>query len=236
MSDKKVYPEGLLGRKVGMTQIFTEEGKCIPVTAVEVGPCYVLEVKETGKHGYSAVQIGFVEKKQQRVSKPALGHFSKAGKGAFYHVREVRCDIDTLGWNEQGKELSVGQVFAQGDVVDVTGVSKGRGFAGVVKRYDVRGQPASRGTHEKFRNIGSIGNCKSPGRVWKNQKMPGHMGNKNVTTQNMKVVGVRPEDNVLLIKGSVPGAKGGVVFVKKARNSYTGATAPAPEQQEEQAA
>ncbi len=231
MSNKKLYPEGLLGKKVGMTQVFTDDGKCLPVTAIEVGPCVVLQVKNQERDGYDAVQIGFGPKKQQRVNKSQLGHFSKAGSGSFYHVQEVRCDVDALGWNELGKELSVADVFNDGDKVDVSGVSKGRGFSGVVRRFNVAGQPASRGTHEKFRNIGSVGACTFPGRIWKNQKMPGQMGNKKVTTQNLKVVGVRPDDNVLLVKGAVPGSKGGLVFIRKARKKYAGV-----QKQESQAA
>ena len=225
MSSERKYPVGLLGKKVGMTQLFMEDGQCVPVTAIEVGPCYVLQVKSSEKEGYGAVQLGFQPKKAQRVDKAAMGHFSKVGKGAFYHVKEIRCDIEELGWNEVGKELTVADVFADGDFVDVSGVSKGKGFQGVVRRFRVSGQPASRGTHEKFRNIGSIGCRKFPGRVWKNQKMPGHMGSRRVTTQNLKVVGVRPEQNVLLIRGGIPGSKGGLVFIRQAQKKKSQAAA-----------
>ncbi len=216
MSTEKLYHEGLLGKKLGMTQVFTEDGRCVPVTAVEVGPCFVLQVKDAEKHGYSAVQIGFDPKKPQRVSNAANGHFKKSGKGAFYHVREVRCDAEQLGWNEPGKELTVSDVFESGQFVDISGVTKGRGFMGVVGRYSVKGQPSTRGTHEVRRHIGSVGCRKFPGRIWKNQKMPGHMGNRNVTIQNLKVVGVHADKNVLLIEGAIPGHKGGLVFVRKA--------------------
>lgn len=225
MSSERKYPVGLLGKKVGMTQLFMEDGQCVPVTAIEVGPCYVLQVKSSEKEGYGAVQLGFQPKKAQRVDKAAMGHFSKVGKGAFYHVKEIRCDIEELGWNEVGKELTVSDVFADGDFVDVSGVSKGKGFEGVVRRFRVSGQPGSRGTHEKFRNIGSIGCRKFPGRVWKNQKMPGHMGSRRVTTQNLKVVGVRPEQNVLLIRGGIPGSKGGLVFIRQAQKKKSQAAA-----------
>ena len=220
MSTKKLYPEGLLGKKLGMTQIFTQDGECVPVTAIQVGPCYILDVKKPEKDGYGAVQLGFEPKKAQRINKPLTGHFGKAGKGGFYHVREVRCDVDTLGWTTLGQELKAADIFNEGIMVDVSGVSIGRGFSGVVRRFNVRGQPASRGTHEHFRHIGSIGNRKFPGRVFKNRKMPGCMGNENVTVQNLEVVGVRPEENIVLVRGGVPGSRGGLVLIRKAIKSY----------------
>lgn len=221
MSTKKQFPEGMLGKKLGMTQVFTEDGKCVPVTVIQAGPNYVLEVRNSDKHGYSSVQLGFEPKKQQRVDKAQMGHFSKAGAGTFYHIREMRCDVDALGWGEVGKEIKVSDVFKEGEKVDVSGTSIGRGFAGVVKRFKVGGQPASRGTHEMFRHIGSVGNRKTPGRIFKNKRMPGHLGNKKVTTINLEVVGVRPEDNVILVKGAVPGSKGSLVMIKKAIKAYT---------------
>ncbi len=220
MSSKKLYPEGLLGKKLGMTHVVDEEGRCIPVTVVQVGPCYVLGVRDLEKNGYSAVQLGFEPKKAQRVSKPEMGNFAAAGKGAFYHVNEIRCEAEQLGWNSLGKELRVGDVFKDGEFVDVTGISIGRGFAGVVKRFRVKGQPATRGTHEYRRNIGSVGCRKTPGRIFKNYKMPGHMGNERVTVQNLKVIAVRAEDNVLLVRGGIPGSKGGLVTIRKAVKSY----------------
>lgn len=221
MSTERLYPEGLLGKKIGMTQVFTEAGECVPVTMIQVGPCYVLDVCTKEKNGYNAVELGFEPKKQQRVNKAQMGHFAQAGKGAFYFCKEVRCDIEALGWTERGKELTVGEVFEEGELVDVSGTSIGRGFAGVVKRFRVRGQPATRGTHEMRRNIGSIGCRKSPGRVFKNRKMPGHLGNEPVTVQNLKLMGIRPEQNVILVKGGIPGAKGSLVVVRKARKSYS---------------
>lgn len=220
MATDKLYPEGLLGKKIGMTQIFSADGESIPVTVLQAGPCYVLEVKEHGKHGYSAVQCGFERKKQQRVTKPQRGHFAKAERGAFYFVRELRCDCESLGWDAVGKELQADEVFEEGQFVDVTGVSKGRGFTGVVRRYNMAGQPATRGTHEVRRNVGSVGCCKSPGRIFKNKRMPGHMGNERVTVQNLKVMGVLPEKNLILVKGAVPGPKGGYVMIKKAVKRY----------------
>lgn len=216
----RLYPEGILGKKVGMTHIFSEDGSAIPVTLIQAGPCYVLEVKEKDKHGYTAVQLGFEPKKQQRVNKPGTGHFAKSEKGAFYHVKEVRCDTEALGWKTLGQEIKVADIFKDGEYVDVSGVSIGKGFAGVVKRYKVKGQPATRGTHEYRRHIGAIGCRKFPGRVHKGKRMPGHMGNENVTVQNLKVVGVKPEDNLILVRGGVPGSDGGLVVIKKAMKSY----------------
>lgn len=220
MATQKLYPEGLLGKKLGMTHVFTEQGEAVPVTIVQAGPCVVVEVKDPAKHGYAAVQFGFEPKKQQRINKPQTNHFAKAGKGGFCHVTEVRCDTEKMGWTTPGQEVRVGEVFNKGDMVDVSGVSIGRGFQGVVRRYGVKGQPATRGTHEYRRHIGAIGCRKFPGRVFKNQRMPGHMGNANVTVQNLEVMAVRQDDNIILIKGGVPGAVGGVVVIRKAMKGY----------------
>jgi large subunit ribosomal protein L3 len=220
MSTKKVYTEGLIGKKLGMSQVFTAEGECVPVTVIEVGPCYILEVKDDKKNGYQAVQLGYGAKKPQRVNKAAAGHFAKAGKGSFYHVKEMRCDTEALGWNEAGQELKVGDVFSDGELVSISGITKGRGFAGVVKKFRVKGQPSTRGTHEVRRHIGAIGQRKFPGRVFKNQKMPGHLGAELRTTRNIEVVAVKPEDNVMLVKGGIPGHRGGIVVIKKAKKNY----------------
>src|SRR5262245_51229374 len=152
MGSEKVYPEGLLGRKVGMTQVFTPEGERVPVTIIQAGPCYVLDVKSKEQHGYSAVQLGFVPKKVQRVDKAMRGHFAKAGTGSFQHIKEIRCDAAALSWNTPGKELKVSDVFQEGQTVDISGVSKGRGFSGVVRRWGMAGMPATRGTHEYRRH------------------------------------------------------------------------------------
>lgn len=220
MSNEKVFPEGLLGKKLGMTQIFTEDGSCVPVTAIQLGPNYVLEVKRKDTHGYDSVKLGFEAQKMQRVSKAERGASAKAGKGVFSTISEVRCDVEALGWIDLGKELKASDVFAAGEIVDVSGVSIGRGFSGVFRRFQAGGQPATRGTHEYRRHIGAIGCRKFPGRVFKNKKMPGRHGNFNTTTQNLTVMGVNPDENIILIKGGVPGHKGAMVVVRKAIKGY----------------
>ncbi len=224
MKCNKKFPEGLLGKKLGMTQVFTAEGECIPVTVIQAGPCYVLDVKTEDKDGYKGVQFGFEPKNQNRVSKPLTGHFSRGEKGGFYHVKEIRCDNDTLGWTTLGQEVLAGEVFTDGQLVDVSGVSIGRGFQGVVRRHGMKGQPATRGTHEVRRHVGSVGCRKFPGRIFKNKRMPGHMGNVNVTIQNLEVVGVRPSENVILVRGAVPGHKGSLVVIRKAMKTKTSAS------------
>lgn len=220
MSTQKTFPEGLLGKKLGMSQIFTSAGECVPVTIVQAGPCYILDVKTKDRHGYSAVQMGFDDKKFERCDKAQSGHFRKAGKGAFYHVEEVRCDVESLGWNNVGHEVRVGELFTSGELVDVTGTSIGRGFQGVVKRWHVKGQPATRGTHEYRRHIGAVGCRKFPGHIFKNKHMPGQMGGRISTIQNVEIVSVKPEENLILIRGGIPGAAGSLVVIRKAVKSY----------------
>lgn len=216
MSTSKHYPEGLLGKKLGMTQVFTPEGASVPVTIIQAGPCYVLDVRGEEQHGYTAVQFGFEPKKAQRCTQAELGSFKKAAQGAFYHVKEVRCDVQSLGWGEVGKEIRVADVFKDGETVDVSGVSIGRGFQGVVRRHHMKGQPMTRGTHEVRRHVGAVGCRKFPGRIFKGKRMPGRMGGDNVTVQNLQVVGVRAEENILLVKGGIPGARGSLVVIRKA--------------------
>ncbi len=219
MNTQKRYPEGLLGKKLGMTQIFTPEGQSIPVTIIQAGPCFVLDVRGKDLHGYDAVQLGFQPKKMQRCTKAEQGQFKKAAQGAFYHVKEVRCDVQSLGWGEIGKQISVADVFKDGETVDVSGTSIGRGFQGVVRRHGMKGQPMTRGTHEVRRHIGAVGCRKFPGRIFKNKRMPGRMGGDDVTVQNLTVVGVRPEENLILVRGGVPGARGSLVVVRKAQKA-----------------
>jgi large subunit ribosomal protein L3 len=205
---------GLIGRKVGMTQFYNAEGNVIPVTVIETGPCVVVQKKETAKDGYNALQVGFGSKKAQRVNKPMQGHMAKAGKGAFEVVREFR--LADVSQYEIGQEIKVADMFKAGDRIAISGTSKGHGFSGVIKRWSFAGFPGSHGTHEYFRHGGSIGNRSYPGRVRKGKKMAGHWGNEQVSIQNLEVVDIRPEENLMLVKGAVPGAKRGVIIVRSA--------------------
>ncbi len=205
---------GLIGKKVGMTQFYNSEGSVIPVTVVQTGPCIVVQKKESAKDGYEALQVGFGGKKSQRVNKPNQGHMAKAGKGAFEILREFR--LDDVSQYEIGQEIKVADLFKVGDRIDVSGISKGHGFTGVIKRWSFAGFPGSHGTHEYFRHGGSIGNRSYPGRVRKGKKMAGHWGNERVTIQNLEVIDILPEENLMLVRGAVPGAKHGVVIVRPA--------------------
>ena len=205
---------GLIGRKIGMSQLFDDTGNVIPVTVVETGPCVVVQKKDMARDGYNALQLGFGKQKNQRVNRPLRGHMAKAEKGSFRVLREFRVD-DVSGY-EVGQELTVMDLVKPGDLVDVTGTSKGRGFAGVMKRWDFGGFSRTHGTHEYFRHGGSIGNRSYPGKVFKGKRMAGHWGNERVSIQNLRVVEVRLEENLLLVKGAVPGANGGLVLVRRA--------------------
>ena len=201
---------GMLGRKLGMTQVLDPDGRSIAVTVVEVGPCVVVQRKTPERDGYSAVQLGFEPSKASRENKARLGHAEKAGKGTFKVLREFRGGEEL----EVGATVTAGQVFSEGDRVHVTGTSKGRGFAGVMKRHNFAGFPAGHGTHEYFRHGGSIGNRSWPGRVFKGRRMAGRMGNDRVQTRNLSIVQVRPDDNVLLISGAIAGSRGGIVEIQ----------------------
>jgi len=206
---------GLIGKKLGMTQLYTEQGELVPVTVIQAGPCTVVQAKTAATDGYAAVQLGFGEKKQQRATKAYRQHCVRAGKGVFQVLREFRLE----GTNESlsaGDEIAVERLFKSGDRVDVTGVSKGRGFAGVIKRHGFSGFPKSHGTHEYFRHGGSIGNRSFPGRVFKGKRMAGQLGNARVTTQNLEVIAVRPAEHLLLVRGAIPGARGRLVLVRLA--------------------
>ena len=205
---------GLIGKKVGMTQFYNAEGNLVPVTVVQTGPCVVVQKKESAKDGYDALQVGFGNKKGQRFNKPLQGHMAKAGKGAFAVLKEFR--LDDVSKYEVGQELKVSELFKVGDRIDVAGISKGHGFTGVIKRWSFAGFPGSHGTHEYFRHGGSIGNRSYPGRVRKGKKMAGHWGDEQVSIQNLEVVDIRAEQDLLLIKGAVPGAKQGIVIVRLA--------------------
>jgi large subunit ribosomal protein L3 len=195
-----------------MSQVFDAQGRVVPVTVIEAGPCTIVQRKKRQSDGYDAVQIGFGSKKAQRVNKPMLGHIQKAGKGAFGALRELRVDSDSS--LEVGQEIRV-DIFREGDFVDVTGQTKGRGFAGVVKRWGFKGGRGSHGSMH-HRAPGSIGGSSWPSRVFKNMKMGGHYGNERVTILNLRVIAIQPEKNLLLVRGAVPGAKNGLVFVRRA--------------------
>jgi len=205
--------KGILGKKLGMTQVFAVDGKRIPVTVLEAGPCTVLQKKTVATDGYTAVQLGFVEKNAHRVNKPEMGHFRKAGKGAFAYLREVRTsNVDEF---QVGDEITCATIFAAGDIIDVSGTSKGKGFQGVIKRWQFSGGRSSHGSMF-HRKPGSIGCSAWPSKVFKGKKMAGQMGNETVTVQNLQIVEVRPEENIILVKGAIPGAKNGVVMIQKA--------------------
>lgn len=205
---------GLVGRKSGMTRIFTEAGSSIPVTVVEITPNRVTQVKTVDADGYSAIQVTAGAVKASHVSKSEAGHFSKAGVDAGRGLWEFRAEESELSKQEiaAGSELTV-EKFSEGQIVDVTGTSKGKGFQGVIKRYNFQMQDATHGNSLSHRAPGSIGQCQTPGRVWKGKKMAGQMGNVQVTTQGLEVVRVDVENNLLLIKGAVPGATGSDVIV-----------------------
>lgn len=204
----------ILGKKIGMSQIY-EDNSLIPVTVVEAGPCIVVQRKVKEKDGYNAVQLGFEEVKETRVNKPKLGHFRKAKVSPRRYLKEFR--VEDIGGLKVGDMIKVG-VFKEGDLVDVAGVSKGKGFAGVVKRYGFKGGPASHGAKQWHRRPGSIGASSDPSRVFKGKKMPGRMGSEKVTARNLKLVKIDEKLNLLLIKGSLPGRKGGFVAIKGTEN------------------
>jgi len=203
---------GLLGKKLGMTRIYDNSGKAIPVTVIEAGGNTALQIKTEESDGYSSVQTGFDTQKPQRVTKALLGHFKLTDSEPKKFIREFRLPAGTK--LEGALDLSVNQ-FAVGDIVDVIGKSKGKGFQGVMKKHNMSGQPMSHGHMMHCRN-GAIGNRSTPGRVWKNMGMPGHLGDERITVQNLQVVQVRPEEGVILISGAVPGAIGGYVVIRPA--------------------
>ena len=201
---------GILGKKVGMTRMYSELGESTPVTVIEAGPCKILQVKSETKDGYNAIQVGFSQKKASRINKPLTGHFHKAGSDGFYHVREFRVpDSDAF---KAGDEVNIDSLFKIGDIVDVQGLSKGRGFQGVMKRHGFKGGGASHGSNF-HRAPGSIGCSAWPSRVVKGKKMPGRMGNETVIKKSVKVIDIRPEENIIILKGPVPGSKNGLLKI-----------------------
>jgi len=208
--------KGILGRKVGMTQIFDDRGEVVPVTVIEAGPCFVAQVKTPERDGYAAVQLGFQEVKPKRLTKPQLGHLRKNQLPPLGHLQEIR--VSDVSQYEEGQKIRV-SVFDVGDRVDVTGISKGKGFAGVVKRHGFGGGPKTHGQSDRQRAPGSIGAGTTPGRVYKGMRMAGRMGNARVTVQNLQVVLVDPERNLIAIKGAVPGARNGLLVIEEARKT-----------------
>lgn len=206
--------KGLIGKKVGMTQIFDESGAVQPVTLIEAGPCYVTQIRKEARDGYSAIQLGFGEAKPRRLTGGQLGHLKRSKLPPLRYLREFR--VREAGSLKDGDKITV-EAFAVGDRVDVVGTSKGRGFQGGVKRYGFRGGPKTHGQSDRQRAPGSHGATSTPGRVFKGSRGPGHMGNERVTSQNLRVEFVDLERNLLGVKGSVPGPRGGLVVVKEAR-------------------
>jgi large subunit ribosomal protein L3 len=204
--------KGLIGKKLGMTQVFDDKGQHVPVTVIGTGPCLVVQRKTVENDGYNAVQVGFVDQKEQRLSKAAVGHYKKAGVSTKRFLREFHL--------EDGDDYKMGDaitasIFDGIPYVDVSGTTKGQGYQGVVKRHGMAGGPAAHG-HMSHRRVGAIGQRTWPARIMKNKRMPGHMGNVNITVQNLRVVQVRPDDNVILVEGAIPGPTGAIVIVNKA--------------------
>jgi large subunit ribosomal protein L3 len=206
--------KGLIGKKIGMTQIFDEDGLAVPITIIEAGPCYVTQIRNKQNDGYSAVQLGFEEVKPKRLTGGQLGHLKNNDLPPLRFLREFRVKDPQVG---EGDLLSVGETFSIGEQVDVVGTSKGKGFQGVVKRHGFSGGPKTHGQSDRHRAPGSIGSTSTPGRVFKGKRGPGHMGFNRVTVHNLRVEFVDPERNLLGVRGAVPGPKGGVVMIKGAR-------------------
>jgi large subunit ribosomal protein L3 len=207
--------KGIIGKKVGMTQIFDDNGNAVPVTVIQAGPCYVTEVRTAEKHGYIAVQLGFGEVKPTRLTKGQLGHLQRNNLPALRHLREFRIKNGEV--DVQEGQLIKADVFTKDERVDVIGISKGRGFAGTIKRHGFHRQRKTHGQSDRERAPGSVGATTFPGRTFPNQKMAGRMGNDRVTAQNLLVALVDPERNLIAVRGSVPGANGGIVVIKPAR-------------------
>jgi large subunit ribosomal protein L3 len=205
--------KGILGRKVGMTQVWDEENRVVPVTVIQAGPCRVVQLKTPERDGYSAVQLAFGETKEARLTKPELGHLKKSDAEPTKHLVELR--VDDISQFEVGQIVRA-DVFAKGDRIDVSGISKGKGFAGAMQRHNFKGQGASHGNHKKHRSPGAIGACATPARVFKGTKMAGQMGNQRVTTLNLEVVEADAERELLLVRGAIPGPRGALVIIRDA--------------------
>jgi large subunit ribosomal protein L3 len=213
---------GIIGRKLGMTQVFLEDGSVVPVTVVEAGPCPVVQKKTKEKDGYNALQLGFLPKEARKVNKPLTGHYQKAGVPPSAHLKEFR--LEDPAEMEPGQEVTL-TLFKPGDIVDVTGVSKGKGFGGVMKRHGFRGANASRGTHEYFRHGGSVGANSFPAHVFKGHRMPGHYGDERVTIQNITVMDVKEDQNLILLRGGLPGSRHSLVLIRRATKKKASSSA-----------
>ncbi len=207
-------PGAILGTKLGMTQVFDENARAIPVTVIKAGPCRVVQIKTEETDGYDSIQISFGEAKANRVNKPEAGHYAKAGVAPARHLVELRVEDPSI--YKVGQEIRIADLFEPGTKADVSGVSKGKGFAGVMERHNFSGQGGSHGNHKKHRAPGSIGACATPARVFKGMRMAGRLGGEKVTTLNIDIVGVDGERDLLLLGGAVPGPKGSVVLVREA--------------------
>jgi len=221
----------IIGKKLGMTRLFSQEGNIVPVTVIEAGPCPIIQKKTKEKDGYNALQVGFLPKKSNRMNRPLTGHVKKSGRGGFYILKELR--VDEVEPYELGQEIAV-DIFQPGDLVDVAGTSKGRGFSGVMKRHGFRGSPGSHGAHEYFRHGGSIGAAADPSRTFKGKKMPGHFGNQMVTVQKIEVVEVRPQQNLIFLKGAVPGWRNGIVTIRQAKKAVASPRPVVPQEKKEE--
>jgi large subunit ribosomal protein L3 len=210
--------KSILGKKVGMTQIFSAQGEVVPITIIEAGPCFIAQVKTEKRDGYSAVQMAFEEVKPKRLNRPQTQHLQKSGLASLRHLREFRLSEEEVALFKEGQRITV-DVFEVGELVDVVGTSKGRGFAGVMKRHGFKGGPITHGQSDRQRSPGAIGACKTPGRIVKGKRMAGHMGDVRVTAQHLKVMMVDPERNLLAVRGAVPGGKNGLVMIQQARKT-----------------
>ncbi|HEY7584199.1 MAG TPA: 50S ribosomal protein L3 [Acidimicrobiia bacterium] len=204
----------ILGEKLGMTQVYDAQSRAVPVTVIKAGPCHVVQVKQPDADGYSAIQIAFGDIKAKQVNKPIQGHYAKAGVEPARYLVEVR--VDDPSAYQVGQKIVVSDVLEEGKLADVTGLSKGKGFQGVMKRHNFSGQGAAHGNHKKHRAPGSIGACATPSRVFKGMRMAGRMGGDQVTTLNLLIVGVDTERNLLMLRGAVPGANGSMVLIREA--------------------
>jgi len=208
----------IVGEKLGMTQVFTEDARVVPVTVIKAGPVHVTQVKTPERDGYAAVQIAFKELKAKQVNRAQAGHFGMAGVPPARHLVEVR--VEDSARYEVGQRFGVGDLFQPGQHADVTGVSKGKGFAGVIKRHNFEGQGASHGAHKVHRAPGSIGACATPARVFKGKRLPGRMGGERTTVMNLEIIAVDAERNLLMVRGAVPGPKGAVLVIREAVKAH----------------